>query len=183
LIDNGADVISCSWGTTDSAFDLNPMKIAAISKAAREGRNGKGCVILFAVGNDDLDYVSYYAAHPDVIAVAATTSKDEHADYSNRGREVTICAPSNGDWPITAARASWDEGISWETGEYRWWRDIRSNTDTVESMPIKRLLKLCVVRIRAMNRLWWTIDDARTLLRRVKDQGINGFVRAIKDLA
>ncbi len=125
-IDNGADIISCSWGTTDSAFDLNPMKIAAISKAAREGRNGKGCIILFAVGNDDLDYVSYYAAHPDVIAVAATTSKDEHADYSNRGREVTICAPSNGDWPITAARASWDEGISWETGEYRWWRDGRS---------------------------------------------------------
>ncbi len=124
--DNGADIISCSWGTTDSAFDLNPMKIAAISKAAREGRNGKGCVILFAVGNDDLDYVSYYAAHPDVIAVAATTSKDQHADYSNRGREVTICAPSNGDWPITAARASWDEGISWETGEYRWWRDGRS---------------------------------------------------------
>jgi len=125
-IDNGADIISCSWGTTDSAFDLNPMKIAAISKAARKGRNGKGCVILFAVGNDDLDYVSYYAAHPDVIAVAATTSKDQHADYSNRGREVTICAPSNGDWPITAARASWDEGISWETGEYRWWRDGRS---------------------------------------------------------
>ena len=102
------------------------MKIAAISKAAREGRNGKGCVILFAVGNDDLDYVNYYAAHPDVIAVAATTSKDQHADYSNRGREVTICAPSNGDWPITAARAAWDEGISWETGEYRWWRDGRS---------------------------------------------------------
>ena len=125
-IDNGADVISCSWGTTDAAFDLNPMKIAAISKAAREGRNGKGCVILFAVGNDDLDYVNYYAAHPDVIAVAATTSKDQHADYSNRGREVTICAPSNGDWPITAARAAWDEGISWETGEYRWWRDGRS---------------------------------------------------------
>ncbi len=124
--DNGADIISCSWGTTDAAFDLNPMKIAAISKAARKGRNGKGCVILFAVGNDDLDYVSYYAAHPDVIAVAATTSKDKHADYSNRGREVTICAPSNGDWPITAARASWDEGISWETGEYRWWRDGRS---------------------------------------------------------
>ena len=26
-------------------------------------------------------------------------------------------------------------------------------------------------------------EDARTLLNRVKDQGINGFVRAIKDLA
>lgn len=39
---------------------------------------------------------SFYAAHPDVIAVAACTSQDDHAPYSNRGREVSICAPSNG---------------------------------------------------------------------------------------
>ncbi len=122
-IENGADVISCSWGTTDPAFDLNPMKQAAIAKAAREGRNGKGCVIVHAVGNEDLDFVNYYAAHPDVIAVAASTSQDQHASYSNRGREVTICAPSNGDWPILAARAWWDEGVTWETGAFRYYRD------------------------------------------------------------
>ncbi|MEO0779393.1 MAG: S8 family serine peptidase [Bacteroidota bacterium] len=128
-IENGADVISCSWGTTDPAFHLSPLKEAAIAKAAREGRNGKGCVICFAVGNEDLDYVSFYAAHPDVIAVAASTSKDEHASYSNRGREVTVCAPSNGDWPIIAGRASWDEGVSWEQGVFRYWRDGQSRGD------------------------------------------------------
>jgi subtilisin family serine protease len=122
-INNGADVISCSWGTTDPAFDLNPMKQEAIAKAARKGRNGKGCVIVFAVGNEDLDFINFYAAHPDVIAVAASTSKDEHASYSNRGREVTICAPSNGDWPILAARAWWDKGVDWETGTFRFYRD------------------------------------------------------------
>lgn len=122
-VKNGADVISCSWGSTDPAFDLNPMKQEVIAKAAREGRGGKGCVIVYAVGNEDLDFVNFYAAHPDVIAVAASTSKDTHANYSNRGREVTICAPSNGDWPILAARASWDEGVSWETGAYRYYRD------------------------------------------------------------
>lgn len=122
-IDNGADVISCSWGSTDPAFDLSPMKADAIAKAAQKGRKGKGCVIVYAVGNDDFDFVSFYSAHPDVIAVAASTSKDEHPNYSNRGREVDICAPSNGDWPITAARASWDEGVAWETGEWRYWRD------------------------------------------------------------
>ncbi len=125
-IENGADVISCSWGSTDPAFDLSPMKEEAIARAARKGRKGKGCVIIYAVGNDDLDFVSFYSAHPDVIAVAASTSRDEHASYSNRGREVTVCAPSNGDWPITAARAWWDEGVSWETGEYRFWRDGKS---------------------------------------------------------
>ncbi len=117
------DIISCSWGSTDPAFTLSPMKEEAIAHAARNGRKGKGCIILFAVGNDNFDYVSFYAAHPDVIAVAASTSKDEHADYSNRGREVSICAPSNGDWPITAARAWWDNGVSWEEGAFRYWRD------------------------------------------------------------
>jgi hypothetical protein len=83
-------------------------------------------VIVYAVGNDDLDFVSFYSAHPDVIAVAASTSRDEHPSYSNRGREVTVCAPSNGDWPIIAARAWWDEGVSEETGEFRFWRDGKS---------------------------------------------------------
>lgn len=124
-IRNGADVISCSWGTTDARYSLNTIKEQAIAKAAREGRGGKGCVILYAVGNDDLNYVNYYSAHPDVIAVAASTSQDSHANYSNRGREVSICAPSNGDWPIIAARASWDPGLNWETGNFKYWRDGR----------------------------------------------------------
>lgn len=109
-INNGADIISCSWGSTDPRFTLNTIKEKAISKAANDGRDGKGCVILYAVGNDSLDYVNFYSAHPDVIAVAASTSKDEHAFYSNQGIEVTVCAPSNGDWPIIAPKAKWDPG-------------------------------------------------------------------------
>ncbi len=118
-----ADIISCSWGTTDPTFSLSSVKEEVIKEAATKGRDGKGCIILFAVGNESKDYINYYSAHPDVIAVAACTSKDEHADYSNRGREVTVCAPSNGDWPITAARAWWDEGVNWEHGAFKFWRD------------------------------------------------------------
>jgi subtilisin family serine protease len=124
-VENGADIISCSWGTTDSNFRLGAIKEETITRAARQGRKGKGCVILFAVGNEDLEFVNFYAAHPDVIAVAASTSQDTHASYSNRGREVSVCAPSNGDWPILAARASWDEGLSWETPAFRFYRDGR----------------------------------------------------------
>lgn len=124
---NGADIISCSWGTTDPSFAPGPLKEAAIAKAATEGRNGKGCIILYAAGNDDLDYLSYYATHPDVIAVGASTSQDEHATYSNRGRELSVVAPSNGDWPITAARASWDEGTDLRgAGAFRYWADGKS---------------------------------------------------------
>ena len=121
VIRNGADVVSCSWGTVENGYQLSPDKIAAISNAARNGRGGKGCVICYAAGNEGVDYVNFYAAHPDVICVAASTSGDDHADYSNAGPEVTIAAPSNGDWPLLSARASWDEGIPGEVGASKWY--------------------------------------------------------------
>ncbi len=108
-IDNGADVISCSWGTTDTSFALGEDKLAAIAKAAKEGRGGKGCVICYAAGNEGEETLNVYGLHPDVICVGASTSEDEHAVYSNKGAKLTICAPSNGGFvPILAARASWD---------------------------------------------------------------------------
>ena len=117
-IKNGADIISCSWGTVDSKFALNSVKEEAIRKAVTDGRKGLGSVVLFAAGNESLDYVNYYSAHPDVICVGASTSRDEYASYSNRGREVTVVAPSNGDWPIIAPKASWDSG-RWFDGKPR----------------------------------------------------------------
>lgn len=126
-IRNGADIISCSWGTTDPNFNLNAMKEEAIAKAARLGRNGKGSIIVFAAGNEGKDYLSYYAAHPDVIAVGACTSQDQHAPYSNRGRQLSVCAPSNGDWPVIAAKAWWDQGEDHRNGgNFRYWADGQS---------------------------------------------------------
>jgi subtilisin family serine protease len=108
-IENGADVISCSWGTTDRNFALGEEKLAAIAKAAKEGRDGKGCIICYAAGNEGEESLNVYGEHPDVICVGASTSEDEHAVYSNKGEKLTICAPSNGGYvPIMAARASWD---------------------------------------------------------------------------
>jgi len=129
-VKNDADIISCSWGTTDPLYSLSAIKEEVIKEAATKGRDGKGCIVLFAVGNESKDYINYYSAHPDVIAVGASTSKDQHADYSNRGGEITIVAPSNGDWPIIAARAWWDEGVSWESGAYRFWRDGKERGDS-----------------------------------------------------
>ena len=123
-IKNGADVISCSWGTTNPSYALNSLKEQAISKAAKQGRKGKGAVILFAAGNEGYDYVNFYAAHPDVICVAASDSRDRYANYSNQGMEVSVCAPSNGDWPLLAARASWDRGTTYRgDGPWRFWAD------------------------------------------------------------
>ncbi len=172
-IRNGADVISCSWGTTDARYSLNTIKEQAIARAARQGRGGKGCVILYAVGNDDLNYVNYYAAHPDVIAVAASTSQDAHANYSNRGREVSICAPSNGDWPIIAARASWDPGLNWETGAFKYWRDGRDRGrnykhfgGTSSATPL--VAGICALMLSANPDL--TAREVKDILQRTADR-------------
>ncbi|MEY4134443.1 MAG: hypothetical protein RL386_793 [Bacteroidota bacterium] len=130
---NGADVISCSWGTTDVEMPVGARKKEAIARVAREGRGGKGCVVVFAVGNESLPYINHYAVIPEVIAVAACTSDNQHASYSNQGLEVTVCAPSSASnwpvtagWPVTAARAYWDPGTEGKAGENRYWVDGRS---------------------------------------------------------
>ena len=122
VIKNNADILIMPWGTVENGFELSADKKAIIAKAAQKGRNGKGCVITVPVGNEGVDHINFYAQNPDVIAVAASTSEDEHPDYSNTGEGITVCAPSNGGYyPLFAARASWDEGISGETGAGRWY--------------------------------------------------------------
>lgn len=172
-VKNGADIISCSWGTTDATFSLGPIKEQAIARAAKEGRNGKGCIILFAVGNDDFDFVNFYAVHPDVIAVAACTSKDEHAPYSNRGREVSVCAPSNGDWPIIAARAWWDQGLVGFSGEQKYWYDGRSRGQqykhfggTSSSTPL--VAGVCALILSANPNL--TAKEVKEILQKTADK-------------
>lgn len=125
----GADIISCSWGTTDPAHRLNYRKEQAIRRAATQGRNGKGCVILFAAGNEGRSYLNFYAAHPNVIAVGAATSQDMHARYSNQGVEIDVVAPSSGHWPILAGRAWWDEGERGRLGSQRYFIDGISRGD------------------------------------------------------
>ncbi|MFN3259446.1 MAG: S8 family serine peptidase [Pikeienuella sp.] len=110
-----ASIISNSWGAYARLFPLSTRKKNMIERAAREGRGGKGCIILFAAGNDGSDVndpaggsLNGFAIHPDVIAVAATTSQDRRASYSNHGEEIWISAPSSGDggWGIVTTDAT-----------------------------------------------------------------------------
>lgn len=120
-VDNGASVISCSWGPSAFYFPLSLRQRAALTRAATVGRNGKGCVIVFAAGNANrpisgtineqgwpnnviqgpTNWLSGFAVHPDVIAVSACTSLNKKAAYSNWGTNVSVCAPSNNAPPGT----------------------------------------------------------------------------------
>ncbi|MEM6395758.1 MAG: S8 family serine peptidase [Bacteroidota bacterium] len=122
-IRNRADVISCSWGTIQPQYRPNSQHRAAISRALQQGRGGKGCVVVFAAGNEGQSYINYYAAIPGVIAVGSSTSSDTHPSYSNRGPELSVVAPSDGGWPILAARAQWDPGAPGVQPHLRYYAD------------------------------------------------------------
>jgi len=92
--DNGADVMSNSWGYSSCTFSV-PSLDAAMADANANGRNGKGSILVFASGNDFGTCVSYPANHPDVMAVGAFSNQGIKSNYSNAGPLLDISAPSN----------------------------------------------------------------------------------------
>ena len=122
---NGADVISCSWGVRSAFFTLSTSMKRSINRAATQGRNGKGCVILFAAGNDDRDIDdpaggtrSGFAIHPDVIAVAASNSRDRKSHYSNFGDAIWVCAPSSGQGGLGIVTTDRRGNFGYQSGDY-----------------------------------------------------------------
>jgi subtilisin family serine protease len=99
--DNGADVVSCSWGPADNegAAPIPDNVSHAITHCATRGRGGKGCPIFWAAGNGGESVMDDgWATHPDVITVGASTSEDTYATYSDFGSKISVVAPSSGDW-------------------------------------------------------------------------------------
>ena len=102
---NGADVISCSWGPPDGDWTqrntsihqpLPPMTRDAIDYAVIQGRGGKGCVICWAAGNgnESVDNDGY-ASYDKVIAVAACNDRSKKSVYSDYGEAIWCAFPSN----------------------------------------------------------------------------------------
>lgn len=87
---NGADIISNSWSSGTYHAAINE----AIYDAFRYGRQGKGCVITFASGNDSFNSVNYPANCNDtILAVGAINNTGTRAGSSNYGTELDLVAP------------------------------------------------------------------------------------------
>ncbi len=83
-VKRGARVVNLSFGAPGNPLILE----GAVNRAWR-----KGAVVVAAAGNENTSRRSYPAAYRRVIAVAATTSEDRRARFSNYGRWVDVAAP------------------------------------------------------------------------------------------
>lgn len=121
---NGADVLSNSWGGGSSSSTI----INAINNAVNNGRNGKGCVVLFSTGNHNTS-VSFPANQSNVIAVGASNMFDERKSPStayhdecwyldchggsNYGAEVDVVAPG-----VMIATSDISGSAGYSSGDY-----------------------------------------------------------------
>ena len=96
---HGADVINCSWGDQGGALHSylhSTLLETAISDALFQGRNGKGCVVVFAAGNynsSQLDYPAY--VYPDILTVGAIDTTYHRSYFSSYGNNLDIVAPGS----------------------------------------------------------------------------------------
>jgi len=83
-VNNGADIISLSWGGySSSAFEQDVIDMAT----------GLGATVVAAAGNGNSAALHYPSAYRNVLAVANTTNEDSRNKDSNYGEWVDVSAP------------------------------------------------------------------------------------------
>jgi len=142
---NGADIISNSWGFNSDNPNFIPAIVTAIQTATTQGRvvNGvaRGCVVLFSASNSarhtqgDNGQVRFPSNVniAGVITVGASDRDDLQSDYSptsnpasQNNQIIDIAAPSHRAYPPTAYPPGMLGGIVGETFE-AWSIDIPNN--------------------------------------------------------
>ncbi|MBN2100746.1 S8 family serine peptidase [Candidatus Dojkabacteria bacterium] len=107
-ISEGADVINMSYGSSSSNY---------IEEYFIKEAYNNGITLVAAAGNGFGDAIEYPAAYSEVIAVGATDSSDNRANYSNRGSEMDLVA-AVGDGSGTG-NAAWQQSITMlDTNDY-----------------------------------------------------------------
>lgn len=107
----GADIINLSLETSSHFLTLQ--------KAVQDA-TALGSLLVVAAGNGRCSTrpcpVSYPAAYPETLAVAALTIDDQRADYSNVGGEIDIAAPG-GSGAASAIWSAWSADARLQCGQ------------------------------------------------------------------
>lgn len=116
---NGADIISNSWGYSGVTNpNYVPAIVTAIQDAVTTGRGGKGCIVVFSASNsaDHVDGINGIVAFPSnvnitgVLTIGASDRYDAQANYSpssntasTQNQIVDMVAPSHRAYPSQIA--------------------------------------------------------------------------------
>jgi MYXO-CTERM domain-containing protein len=133
--DNGAWVISNSWGIgqeliDQGGFDMTPL-YDAVRHAVNNGRDGKGSLVLFAAGNGDGNLNAQeigpdeLPAMDETMAIGGCDHNGTVARYSDFGSCVSVLAPTWSGWAgdpkivstDTSANGGYNKGGEWYVSE------------------------------------------------------------------
>ncbi|POZ92854.1 S8 family serine peptidase [Petrotoga halophila] len=110
-VDNGADVLSNSWGGGG---------YSNILKDAFDYALTNDVVVVASSGNDTTDQFWHYpSAYTGIIGVAASNAVDEITYFSSRGEYVSVAAPGNNVISSIPVRLAGSEGVEGEP--YAYW--------------------------------------------------------------
>ena len=182
--DNGADIISCSWGPEDGYWKdhddpLHAMEVPlpdstrlAIDYAVTNGRDGLGCLVFFAAGNgnESVDNDGY-ASYDRVLAVAACNDRGRRSVYSDYGDAIFCAFPSNDfSFPEEGRPAPLTPGI-WttdRTGRSGYSDDNYTNSFGGTSSACPGAAGVAALVLSRDESLRW--DEVRDIMRRSCDR-------------
>jgi parallel beta-helix repeat protein len=101
-VDQGANIISCSWGSY--------IKSTLLHEAIKYAYD-HGVLVVAAAGNDATDTKHYPAAYDEVFAVTATDQNDDPASFTNFGNWVEAGAPG-----VRIYSTVWDDSYTYMSG-------------------------------------------------------------------
>lgn len=123
-VDHGADVLSNSWGGPGYSYIL---------KAAFDYAMANNVVVVAAAGNGHTDQHWHYpSAFTGIIAVSASTARDEITSWSSRGDYISVAAPGSIILSSIPVRSSEEEGINGEP--YAYWSGTSMATPYVSAL-------------------------------------------------
>ena len=170
---NKIDVYSCSFGDPLSIVRGYNLETESIQKGTYLGRKGKGCIYVFACGNDsdysDLASYDIYLNIPETLVIGSTNKNNKKSFYSETGACLLCVAPGGetGENP--------KNGIMVFDNKYK----IKYNQGTSFSAP--QIAGICGVILSIRPNLSWV--DVKDIISRscLKNDPQAGKSNAVDD--